>query len=313
MLDFDFDFDCFTLNSRCLSFLVLTNKQFAFDASEEEILGLSYCLEAGIVHWSGTPNSQSSPIYLRENRVLGPSDRDQLASWEPMNATKMGLIALKLGVVGDERTTPEGPSEPFLSAVTISPQGILLQGTGNTISVSDVRTLAASQDPFNESTLGYGYTLNTTSGEVRPNFQHPQTVEIDSGVLPVIEEPRYFEVDSLAQWGENAITLLAESGNDPEGEFSAESVGFIQRYFGVDVSLLDWEAANMARLVNAGYSSPTKAAAVPFNPHKALRALRVAIDTNANKNQATNPASPAAGQTYRKSDFHKGPHGGPSH
>src|SRR5262245_1951377 len=123
-----FDFDQGTFDSRCLSFFVLTNKW--------RDLGFSYWLEGGSIQHFGTSAGRADPIYLRDNKQLRLQDREPLESWEPMTPSKMGLIALQLHVVGDTRTAPWAPSEPFLTAMTISPQGFVFKGIDNDIYVS---------------------------------------------------------------------------------------------------------------------------------------------------------------------------------
>ncbi len=66
---FDLDFDPFYLEIRYLSFLVLTG-YLENAAKGENLVGLTYCLEAGVLRWYGTPSSQSSLLHLRQNKIL---------------------------------------------------------------------------------------------------------------------------------------------------------------------------------------------------------------------------------------------------
>ncbi|HET8671924.1 MAG TPA: hypothetical protein VFM05_15295, partial [Candidatus Saccharimonadales bacterium] len=220
----------------------------------------------------------------------------------------MGLIALKLHVVGDTRTAPWAPSEPFLTAMTISPQGFVFKGIDNDIYVSDVRTLATSEDPFDDDAVWTLYSLNKDTGEIQAPRAQPPAVQIGGGVLPVPEKDLWnFEAGSLTAFGENVVLPLERAGNDVTAEMTDETKGFVYRHLGVDVSRVDWEAAHMARLINTEYGNPAKTANVaPFSPQKALRALQNAITTNASRTR-TNPSMPTFRPEPRKSGGYRTP------
>jgi hypothetical protein len=284
---------------------VLTNK--------EPALGFSYWLEGGSIQHFGTSAGRANPIYLRDNKQLRLNDREPLESWEPMTPTKMGLIALKLHVVGDARTAPWAPSEPSLAAVTISPQGFVFKGIDNDIYVSDVRTLATSEDPFDDDDRWTLYSLNEDTGEIQAPRAQPPAVPIGGGVLPVPEKDLWnFEAGSLTAFGENVVLPLERAGNDVTAEMTDETKSFVYHHLGVDISRVDWEAAQIARLINAEYGNPAKTANVaPFSPQKALRALQNAITTNATRTR-TNPSMPTFRPTHGQSGGYRTPPDKPS-
>jgi hypothetical protein len=77
---------------------------------------------------------------------------------------------------------------------------------------------------------------------------------------------------------------LAESGNDPCGDYTLEAAAFVNNQFGVDTNRIDWPAANKARLINDSFSH-----SAPFDPAAACAALRLAVVNN--RVQRTTPAA----------------------
>jgi hypothetical protein len=224
-----------------------------------------------------------------------------------MTPGKLGLIALQLHVVGDERTAPWAP-EPFLTAVTVSPQGFVFKGIDNDVYVSDVRTLATSDDPFDDGDVWTLYSLDEKTGEIKPPRTQPPAVQIGGGVLPVPEKDLWrFKAGSLTRFGENAVLPLERAGNHITDELTDETRRFVYQHLGVNVSHVDWNSAHMHRLINAEYGNLAKSAhVVPFTPHRALRALRNAVNANAKKTR-TNPSLPTLGPEHEKAGRYSTP------
>jgi hypothetical protein len=158
--------------------------------------------------------------------------------------------------------------------------------------VSDVRTLATSEDLFDDDDRWTLYSLNEDTGKIQAPRAQPPAVQIGGGVLPVFDSPTDFVAGSLAAFGENVVLPLERAGNDVTTEVTDETKSFVYRHLGVDVSHVDWEAAHMARLINAEYGNPAKTAnVVPFSPEKALRALQNAVNATLSRTR-TNPSLP---------------------
>jgi hypothetical protein len=307
MLDLDVPLGFF--DSNYLSFLMLEGYgQVPHDEGERVPMGLHYCLEAGVIHWYGTPSDQSSPLYLRDNA--------DLAMWEPMTADKMGLLAVELGVMGDYPRVPwmeEGPSD--LSAMAVSPHGFVLKWPGgDNIYISDVQTLAgieeaSAEEPDNEEGQWEGHSLNRGPHDyIRYGGGQAQATEESETDLPILMQGWTEPPTSLAEWGFNVVPPVAwDPRTKMEAEFSADAASFVQSHFGVDVSAVERNrtAANRARLLDAKYSKTT-----PFNPHRAIAALHKKVAANAVK--ARTSPSLGAGPTHVQTGGHRPPPERPS-
>ncbi|MGH3521518.1 MAG: hypothetical protein ACRDU4_01515 [Mycobacterium sp.] len=107
----------------------------------------------------------------------------------------------------------------------------------------------------------------------------------------MLVDPEQFDLNSFAQFGRMIGSPLAESGNDPCGDYSPAAAAFVNNEFGVDISGIDWPAANKARLINDSFSP-----SAPFDPASACAALRLAVVND--KVQQTAPA--AIGQAFSR-------------
>ncbi|MBV9160437.1 MAG: hypothetical protein JO281_02510 [Pseudonocardiales bacterium] len=297
----DLGFRTFFLDYRWLSFQVLTSYREAAGANKETYTGgLSYCLEAGVIHWHGTADDQGSPLNLRENQALNLADRDHLASWEPITDDKMGSLAIELGLMGN--THSRLLDEPAVSAVAVNPNGFVYRWHGGrNIYISDVGTLAASDNIFHDISPATRLWEQHTLSAALDNY-----IRYGEGQVILLERPWTDLPNSLAEWSSRLAPPVLDPRTKPESDFTGEAAVFVQRHFGVDVSSIDWKAANHARFVNAKYS-PTE----HFDSNKALRALRRTI-TSADKGR-TRTSLPAARPHYRKGNIPKPPSAGPSH
>lgn len=300
----DLDCDPFYFETRHLSFLALTSYvESLAESGERYLVGLTYCLEAGVIHWYGTPSSQSSPLHLRQNMRLSPSDRGQLASWEPMTDDKMVLLAIELGVMGDVQTPVD--EQPDFMAIAVNPQGFVYRWDGSRrIYLSDVQTLAGvGQDLFHErgyldSDLWEKHSFISTSGESTDSEEYTRYAQgtaddCKPGILPsLLDYPRPEPPDSLTEWSKRVVPPTPDPRTDTEREFSAEAAAFVQHYFRVDPSQVDMKAANLARFMNARYGMTA-----PFDPRKALTALRAAIATNLGRTGSSSSA-PTVGPVH---------------
>lgn len=292
-LDCVLNLDCnpFYFENRHLSFLALTS-YVESTTDEYPLVGLTYCLEAGVIRWYGTPSSPSSPLHLRQNTVLSPSDREQLASWEPMTDDKMVLLAIEVGLMGNVDAPLD--EEPDFLAIAVNPRGFVYRWNGSDhIYLSHVQTLAgADQELFHDRRtpgkelwekhkfISPSPTENTIYGrEPAPG------VALMDCILP--EFPT-----TLTEWSHRVIPPTPDPRADPESEFSAEAAAFVQQHFGVDVSTVDPKEANLARLINAKYGTTA-----PFDPRKAVNALRAAVATNPGATRIR-PSALAAGPTH---------------
>ncbi|MGH3871507.1 MAG: hypothetical protein ACRDSR_08350 [Pseudonocardiaceae bacterium] len=132
------------LETRHFSFLAVTSYAQSASGDERHPMGLTYRLEAGVIRWYGTPSSRSSPLYLRQNTVLSPSE-GQLASWEPTTDDKMALPTVELGIMGNAQI----PLEEGLDfmAIAVNPRDFMYHWNGSDrIYLSDVETLAEEED-----------------------------------------------------------------------------------------------------------------------------------------------------------------------
>ena len=312
VFDSDIDFSLsdaeVALNNQCLSFWRMTQANADLDHG----VVLSYWLEGGAVHCSGIPNREEVTIPLRDNPLLtNPADRRSLKSLEPIDPHKLGLIGLRLGVLGDKNTAP-WTSTMYLSEVVVSPQGFVFKrdtGVPRSVDVSDVRTLAqATEDPFGigepdyESEFWQLYHLDDDPDvdilhEVVFDSPEQRSTQMGNGVLPKISgsSDKLFTVSSLAAWAEKLMRPITDSDNDPLDAFSPEAAAFVHRYLGFNVTDMDMQSANMARAINAAYSNPAKPErAIPYNPAEALDALQKAVVAANEARIPGHPISPAA-------------------
>jgi hypothetical protein len=247
---------------------------------------LSYSLETGQVSSRHPISGKRSTVSLR--------DSAKLAGWEPMTTNKLCLMALELGVSGDDNGMPGRVVDPWTAAVVVSPDGFVFRwnDNGNQLDISDVRRLAGirsllmgNEGEWNEYNVVHGNAVEGPGLGSAPIGQ----AHIGTGRNPIPSDAGLVLVDSLAGCGAAAAAPIGDSSSRIEGEFAPEVADFVARQFGVDANSVDWREANKTRLISRSFST-----SAPFDPVAACSALRLASLSSRAQAAIPNPAAPAA-------------------
>lgn len=215
-------------------------------------------------------------------------DKPKLAGWEPMTPDKLSLMALEWGVAGDDNGLPWRVTEPWLSAVVVSPDGFVFQwhDDGTHLGVSDVRRLAgvdSSLSVMRGDWDEYSIVGNEVHGPGLRGTPARQA-QVGNGTNPLPSDKNLVLVDSLADCGAAAAPPIGDAGSRVEGEFAPEAAEFVAQQFGVDVARIDWDKANKHRVISHSFSG-----SAPFDPVAACAALRLALATS--RVQAAGPTT----------------------
>lgn len=254
--------------NRCLTFLVMDGAvvepgqgdgSVRRGVDERPGLGrpaLTYSLDTGVVRWRDPSTGEyPPPIALRSNT--------RLAQWEPMTRDKFELIALELGVLDGDDSSPTPTEDLGIAALVVSPEGHIFGWDRSGLAVSDVRRLSAlGQRPLIDPIHHRGQWADGATRAL-----------VGSGMIPQLADDLGFGLDGpdLPDYAHEAMIMLAESGNRDTGLYTPDAAQFIADQFGVDAHTVDWAAANKARLINASFAE-----IAPFDPISATQALRLA-------------------------------------